>query len=64
MKEQQIHRHQGSRKIFELIFRPFDELFNPGKHMLRADGRMQQCKLVIHAWMADYIEDIHLQSIK
>jgi len=39
-------------------------LVNPGKLMLCADGRMWQCYPVICAWMADYCENIHLDSIK
>ena len=64
MKEQQVHNREVLRKVFELIFRPLDALFNTGKLMLCADGRMRQCYPVICAWTADYFENIHLHSIK
>jgi len=38
VKEQQIHNQEVLRKVFELIFRPLDSLFNTGKLMLCADG--------------------------
>jgi len=64
MKKQQIHNRDVLRKVFELIFRPLDALFNTGKLMLCADGRMRQCYPVICAWTADYFANIHLHSIK
>jgi len=64
VKEQQIHNREVLRKVFELIFRPLDALFNTGKLMLCVDGRMRQCYPVICAWTADYFENIHLHSIK
>jgi hypothetical protein len=64
MKEQQIHNREVLRMVFELIVSPLDELFNSGKLMLCADGRMRQCYPVICAWTADYFENIHLHSIK
>jgi len=63
-KEQQINNQEVLRKVFELIFRPWDWLFNTGNHMLWVNSRMQQCYPVISAWMADYFENIHLHSIK
>jgi len=60
LKEQQIPNREGLKKVFELIFRPVDVLFNTGKLMLCADGWMWQCYPVICLWMADYFENIHL----
>ena len=64
VKEQQVHNREVLRKVFKIIFRPLDALFNTGKLMLCADGRMRQCYPVICAWTADYFENIHLHSIK
>jgi len=64
MKEQQIQNREVLKKVFELIFRPVDALFNSGKLMLCADGWMWQCYPDICLWMADYFENIHLHSIK
>jgi len=43
LEEQQIHNREILRKVFKLIFRPFDALFNTGKLMLCADGWIGQC---------------------
>jgi len=64
VKEHHLHNRDVSRKVFELIFRPLDTLFNTGKLMLCADGRMRQCYPVICPLTADYFENIHLHSIK
>ena len=64
LKEQQIHNREVLTKVFKLIFRPLDALFNSGKLMLCADGRMRQCYPVICAWTADYFENIHLHLNK
>jgi len=64
VKEQQMHKREVLRKVFELIFLPLHGLFKTGKLMLCADGQMQQCYLVIYAWTADYFENIYLHSIK
>jgi len=64
MKEQQIHNQEILRKVFELIFRPLDVLFNTGKLLLCVDGRMRQCYPVIRARTADYFKNIYLHSIK
>jgi len=41
VKEQQIYNREVLKKVFELIFRPLDALFNTGKLMLCADSRMR-----------------------
>ena len=64
MKEQHIHNPEVLRKVYEVLFRPLDALFNTGKLMLCVDGRMRQWYPVICAWTADYFENIHLHSIK
>ena len=58
MKEQQIHNREVLRKVFEITFHSLDALFNTGKLMLCADGRMRQCDPVICAWMVNYIETV------
>jgi len=63
VKEHQIHNAQVLRKVFELIFRPLDTLFNTGKLMHCADCRMRQCNPVICPCTADYFENIWLHSI-
>jgi hypothetical protein len=60
LKEQQIHNREVIRKVYELIFCPLNALFNTGKLMLCAHGRMRQCYPVICAWPADYFENMHL----
>jgi len=62
VKEPHIHNREVPRKVFELIFRPLDAVFNSGKLVLCADGRKRQCYPVICAWTADYFENIHLHS--
>jgi hypothetical protein len=64
VKEQRIHNREVVRKVFKLIFRPVDALFNTVKLLLCADGWMRQCYPVICAWTADYFENIHLHSTK
>jgi len=64
MKKQQRHDREVVRKVIELIFCPLDGLFNRQKHMLCAEGKMWQCYPVICAWMADYIKNTHMGSIK
>jgi hypothetical protein len=64
VKEQQIHNREVVRKVFKLIFRPLDALFNTGKLMLCVDSQMRQWYPIICAWTADYFENIYLHSIK
>jgi len=49
VKEQQIHNLVVLSKVFELVFRPLDALFNTGTLMLRVDGQIRQCYQVIYA---------------
>jgi len=41
LKEQQIHNREVLRKVFNVIFRPLDVLFNTGKCKHYADGGMR-----------------------
>jgi hypothetical protein len=64
MKEQQSHNQEGVRKIFQIVFRPLDMLFNTSKLMFCVHSRMRESYPTIWAWTAHYFEDIHLQSIQ
>jgi len=64
LKERQIHNWEVLRKVFMLMFRPLDTLFNTRMHMHCADSWMPQCYHVIYVWTADYFKNIHLHSEK
>jgi hypothetical protein len=64
IKEQQEYNREVLRQVFEIIFRPLDAVFEKGKPMLCADGKMRQCFPIICAWTADYFENIHLHAIQ
>jgi len=64
VKEQQIHDGKVLRKVFELIFRPLDALFNHGTLMLCADSQMGQRYPFICAWTAAYFKQIPMHLIK
>jgi len=64
MKVKEMHNQEVLRKVFERIFCALDALFNTGKLMLCADGRMWHCYPVTCAWTADYFENSHLPSIE
>ena len=64
VKDKRIHDQEDVRYVFELIFHPLDVLINNGKLMLSADGQLQQCLTAMSEWMAAYIDDSRLYSIK
>jgi len=63
MKDEQLHNWEALKKVFELIVRHLDALFNTAKIIVRVDGQMRQWYTVIDACPADNFENIHWQSI-
>jgi hypothetical protein len=64
IKKQQEYNWEVLRQVFEIIFHPFDAVFEKGKPMLCAYGKMSQFFPIICAWTANYFENIHLHAIK
>ena len=50
--------------VFSFIFNPLEAITKRGKEMSCSDGKVQQCFLVLAAWIADQAENEALHGLK